>query len=100
MENEVLVILMVAFGLIAIAMFILFYIYLKKYYNQKHLSEDYQKELESEHLEEEKYNKEEKEEKKEEISFEKENSNIKEIRETKKSDNVENEMEFVPIKKK
>ena len=38
---DTLVILMVAFGLFAVAMFVLFYIYAKKYYNEKHLTEDY-----------------------------------------------------------
>ena len=45
MENEILVILMVAFGLFAIVMFILFFIYLKRYYNNKHLDDDYQKDI-------------------------------------------------------
>lgn len=42
MEKDILVILMMAFGLFAILMFILFYIYAKKYYNTKHLTENYQ----------------------------------------------------------
>ncbi len=42
MEKDILVILMMAFGLFAILMFILFYIYAKKYYNAKHLTENYQ----------------------------------------------------------
>ena len=42
MEIDVLAILMVAFGLFAILMFILFYAYAKKYYNEKHLTEDYE----------------------------------------------------------
>ncbi len=42
MEMDVLAVLMVAFGLFAILMFILFYIYVKKYSNEKHLSEDYE----------------------------------------------------------
>jgi flagellar basal body-associated protein FliL len=52
MEKEVLVILMVAFGLFAIVMFILFFIYLKRYYNNKHLDEDYQKDIDKELSEE------------------------------------------------
>ena len=44
MEKDILVILMMAFGLFAILMFILFYIYVKKYYNAKHLTENYQSE--------------------------------------------------------
>ncbi len=43
MGKDILVILMVAFGLFAILMFILFFIYLKKYYNNKHTDEDYKK---------------------------------------------------------
>ena len=42
MEKDILVILMMAFGLFAILMFILFYIYAKKYYNAKHLTDNYQ----------------------------------------------------------
>ena len=41
MEKDILVILMMAFGLFAILMFILFYIYAKKYYNSKHINEEY-----------------------------------------------------------
>ena len=41
MGKDVLVILMMAFGLFAILMFILFYIYAKKNYNDKHINEDY-----------------------------------------------------------
>lgn len=52
MEKEILVILMAAFGLFAIVMFVLFFIYLKKYYNNKHLDDDYQKDLDKEILEE------------------------------------------------
>ncbi len=48
MEKDVLVILMVAFGLFAIIMFILFFIYLKKYYNNRHLNDDYRKEIDDE----------------------------------------------------
>ena len=44
MEKDILVILMVAFGLFAILMFILFYVYAKKYYNDKHIIEDYEDE--------------------------------------------------------
>ena len=52
MEKDILVILMVAFGLFAIVMFILFFIYLKKYYNSKHIEEDYKKELDNEEIDE------------------------------------------------
>ena len=48
MEKDVLVILMVAFGLFAIVMFILFFVYLKKYYNNRHLNDDYRKEIDDE----------------------------------------------------
>ena len=41
MEMDILAILMVAFGLFAVLMFILFYAYIKKYYNEKHLVDDY-----------------------------------------------------------
>ena len=41
MEKNILVILMMAFGLFAILMFILFYIYAKKHYNENHINEDY-----------------------------------------------------------
>lgn len=43
MIEDILVILTVAFGLFAISMFVLFYIYLKKNYNKRHLSDDYTK---------------------------------------------------------
>ena len=52
MEKDILVILMVAFGLFAIVMFILFFVYLKKYYNDKHISDDYKKELDQEEKQE------------------------------------------------
>ncbi len=104
MENNVLVVLMVAFGLMAIVMFVVFYIYLKKYYNSKHLSDDYQKELDNEHLEEEYYKEEEKEEPQlQKVSFEEEHSNIEPIPLTHESSVEEQndmEMDFVPIKKK
>ena len=41
MGKDVLVILMMAFGLFAILMFILFYIYAKRYFNEKKLTDDY-----------------------------------------------------------
>lgn len=37
MEMDILIILIMAFGLFAILMFILFYIYAKKHYNDKHI---------------------------------------------------------------
>lgn len=41
MGKDVLVILMMAFGLFAILMFILFYVYAKRYFNEKKLTDDY-----------------------------------------------------------
>ena len=41
MEMDILAILMVAFCLFAIGMFVLFYIYAKKYHNEKNINEDY-----------------------------------------------------------
>ncbi len=43
MMSDILIMLMVAFGLFAIVMFILFYVYLRKYYNKRHMEEDYEK---------------------------------------------------------
>lgn len=48
MIEDILVILMMAFGLFAIAMFILFYVYLKKNYNKRHLNDDYMKDVDDE----------------------------------------------------
>ena len=98
MEKEVLVILMVAFGIFAIAMFILFFIYLKKYYNERHLEEDYQKELD-EKIEEERA---------EGIEIPVSDNFIIPPLEPKVSEpvlpvedkTIEEDMEFVPIKKK
>lgn len=50
MLDDILVILMVAFGLFAICMFILFYVYLKKHYNNKHMSDDYKKDIDREDI--------------------------------------------------
>ena len=44
MISDILVILLMAFGLFAISMFILFYVYLKRSYNKRHLNDDYTKE--------------------------------------------------------
>ena len=52
MGKDLLVILMVGFGLFAVFMFIMFFIYLKKYYNSRHTEEDYQKELDQKIFEE------------------------------------------------
>ena len=84
MEKDVLVILMVAFGLFAIFMFIMFFIYLKKYYNSKHLEEDYKKEVDQMVQEET--------EVKEVVNSIPEPIN-QEIKQ-------ESDMEFVPVKKK
>ena len=43
--KDILVILMMAFGLFAISMFVLFYVYLKKNYNKRHLSDDYHEDV-------------------------------------------------------
>lgn len=48
MEKDVLVILMIAFGIFAVVMFVLFYAYLKKYYNKRHIIDDYKEDLEKE----------------------------------------------------
>ena len=101
MGKDVLVILMVAFGLFAILMFILFYVYLRKYYNNRHISDDYQKEMDND-IEEENYS--EEFEEKEAISFEKEYANIKAVPISKDNNDVKEqfdmEMDFVPKKKK
>ena len=47
MGKDLLVILMIAFGLFAVIMFVLFYAYLKKYHNEKNLSEDFEKEIDN-----------------------------------------------------
>ncbi len=46
MKMDILAILMVAFALFAILMFILFYIYAKKYHNEKRISESYEDDFE------------------------------------------------------
>ena len=45
MGKDILVILMIAFGLFAVIMFVLFFVYLKRYYNSKHVEDDYKKEI-------------------------------------------------------
>lgn len=84
MRADVLIILMVAFGLFSILMFVLFYVYLKKYLNEKHLVEDYEdsQDVETEEKEDIKVQEEEK----------KEVNNAKVIN--------EDEMDFIPRKKK
>jgi flagellar basal body-associated protein FliL len=97
MEKDILVILMVAFGLFAIVMFILFFIYLKKYYNSKHISEDYKKQIDDDAIEEI-----------EEISDTPPVSVVvppvesiePHIEEVPLIDDLENDMEFIPVKKK
>ena len=91
MGKDILVILMVAFGLFAIIMFVLFYAYLKKYYNNKHISEDYKKDIDDTPIEEEEIEIPKEEEIKEERSFSKEMNSMKII---------EEENDFVPVKKK
>ena len=112
MGKDVLVILMIAFGIFAIVMFVLFFVYLKKFYNSKRISDDYKKELDYDHLDDEVYEeepiKQETDEEiynepKEPISFQTMNDSIKEV-EIPKNDTsnieLESDMEFVPIKKK
>ena len=107
MEKDILVILMVSFGLFAIVMFVLFFIYLKKYYNTKHLEDDYKKEIDRNDLDDDDI-----------IDFptvyQKEESNIPKLEDEvimpNLNENLETEepkieedlsdMEFVPIKKK
>ena len=91
MGKDILVILMVAFGLFAIIMFVLFYAYLKKYYNNKHISEDYKKDIDDTLIEEEEIEIPKEEEIKEERSFSNEMNSMKII---------EEENDFVPVKKK
>lgn len=79
MEKEVLVILMVAFGLFAIIMFILFFVYLKKYYNNRHIDDDYKKDLDKKILEDDE---------------------IEPINVDVPKEEVDSFEEFVPIKKK
>jgi len=76
MLNEVLAILVVSFGIFAIAMFIVLYIHFKKNYNSKHIEEDYKKELDESFIEED--------DETEEISI---------------ISDVEEDMEFIPKKK-
>ncbi len=96
MEKDILVILMVAFGLFAIVMFILFFVYLKKYYNNKNIDEDYKKQIDEEVIDD----------------------GVEEvippingiippvdvvephIEEVPQVDNLESDMEFIPVKKK
>jgi len=106
MKMDILVILMMAFGLFAILMFILFYIYAKKHYNDKQMNDelaliDDDNEEVNSSLEKDK-----EEPIIEEISDEK---NITEIDSNKKEDiieisntesNFDLESDFVPKKKK
>ena len=55
MGKDIFVILMVAFGLFAILMFILFFIYLKRYYNKKNMNDDYRKEIDESFEEQEEF---------------------------------------------
>ena len=75
MEKDVLVILMVAFGLFAIIMFILFFVYLKRYYNNRKIDEDYKRDVDDKIYEE-----------------------MNEMQEEETE--FESDMDFVPIKKK
>ena len=48
MEKDILVILMIAFGLFAVIMFVLFYAYLKKYHNERIIDDNYEKDIDRE----------------------------------------------------
>ncbi len=112
MGKNVLVILMIAFGIFAIVMFVLFFVYLKKFYNSKQISDDYKKELDYDHLDDEVYEEEPIKqetsdevynEPKEPISFQTMNDNIQEVDTVKKdtfNTELDNDIEFIPIKKK
>ena len=102
MEKDVLVILMVAFGIFAIVMFILFFIYLRKYYNNKHIEDDYKKQIDADIIDDI-----------EEIKNEEPPTGIvppitpidddiiePHIEEMPKEEDIESDMEFIPIKKK
>ena len=107
MEKDVLVILMVAFGLFAIVMFVLFFVYLKKYYNSRHINEDYTKEEESPNEDDSENEviwegkKDETPIEKEIVSFEQEHANLKETEKKENSSFEPEDLEdFVPVKKK
>ena len=78
MEMDILAILMVAFGLFAVLMFILFYAYAKKYYNEKHLDNNFDEDEIAVYLDE-----------KEQVESENEKNNLQEFDE-----------EFIPRKRK
>lgn len=48
MGKDVLIILMIAFGLFAVIMFVLFYAYLKKYHNERIIDDNYEKDIDRE----------------------------------------------------
>ncbi len=89
MEKDLLVILMIAFGIFAVVMFILFYVYLKKYYNDRHIEQDYENDIIKNDIEDDGISS-----NNDELLFSKEDNNS--------SYNVEDTMddEFMPIKKK
>lgn len=93
MEKDVLIILMIAFGLFAVIMFVLFYVYLKKYYNSRRISDDFEKEIDNRVDEDD-----------EDIignsgTFEDELNNNENYSSTMNEYNVDNDDEFVPMKK-
>ena len=47
MEKDILIILMFAFGIVAVIMFILFYVYLKRFYNKRRLDDSYEKDIDN-----------------------------------------------------
>ena len=98
MEKDVLVLLMVAFGLFAIVMFVLFYVYLKKYYNNKHLLNDYQKDIDNNPIEEDEDRHEEVIINVSENNYSNNNDEIKPQNKIESDEDIE--MDFVPIKRK
>ena len=50
MLNDILAIIMVSFGLFAISMFVLLYVYLKRHYNYKHIDDNYMRDLDRQNL--------------------------------------------------
>lgn len=94
MEKDVLIILMIAFGLFAVIMFVLFYVYLKKYYNSRRISDDFEKEIDNRVDDDDD----------EDIignsgTFEDELNNNENYPSTMNEYNVDNDDEFVPMKK-
>ena len=98
---DTLVILIMASGLLSILMFIMFYIYARKSYNEKHLNEDYGEEDKFLEVKEEDIEK-PKEESDEEIIFipQEEEKKPEVVKDEQISEPQDFDMEFVPRKKK